>query len=463
MADQRPEHSVDRAEFLRRTGALGLAGAAALGFPLLESRAAGAAPLPPARDVIAAGGGATIKIGHLDGFSGVYASASASQQYGMEAAVADAMKKNSRIKYQIVKGDDNSKPDVGGTEAKRLISQEKVDVLAGCLSSGVGLAVSSICEENGVFFLAIGTHDSNITGAKANKVTFRQTCSNAMLANAVGPALLKFGKKWYFLTADYAFGNDAHARLSKILLAQGGQEMGNDLHPLGQTDYSSYLTKARNSGADVLVLCNYGPDTQNATKAAVQLGLTKTMKFGGILCGNDVAVGMPVDDLIGSAWGYVWGPEAPEAGLTECRLAPVSRLPSGREHHQPPQRRRNDGHGKGRVGIRELPLRRGQGARSLLPLVRSSSGAEHLRGRDRRKIETAFTGRVLHDRLARRRRLRGRIVQHGRLPGGEQDLRLGDDQAARRLSDRQGLRPQRAAPQGPGRPGPFSGSGHLMK
>ena len=45
MADQRPEHSVDRAEFLRRTGALGLAGAAALGFPLLESRAAGAAPL----------------------------------------------------------------------------------------------------------------------------------------------------------------------------------------------------------------------------------------------------------------------------------------------------------------------------------------------------------------------------------------------------------------------------------
>ena len=310
MADQRSESPLDRGEFLRRTGALGIAGAAALGFPLLETRPAGALPLAPPRDVIAAGGGATIKIGHIDGFSGVYASASASQQLGLEAAVADAMKKSSRIKYEVLKGDDNSKPDVGGTEAKRLISQEKVDVLAGCLSSGVGLAVSSIAEENGVFFMAIGTHDTNITGPKANKVTFRQTCSNAMLANAVGPALLKFGKKWYFLTADYAFGNDAHARLSKILLAQGGQEMGNDLHPLGQTDYSSYLTKARNSGADVLVLCNYGPDTQNATKAAVQLGLAKTMKFGGILCGNDVAIGMPVDELVGSAWGYVWGPEA---------------------------------------------------------------------------------------------------------------------------------------------------------
>jgi branched-chain amino acid transport system substrate-binding protein len=310
MDDQRPTDSVDRKEFLRRTGALGIAGATALGFPLLETRAAGAAPLLPPRDVIAAGGGATIKIGHIDGFSGVYASASESQQLGLEVALDEAMKKNSRVKYVIVKGDDASKPATGTTEAKRLISQEKVDVLTGCLSSAVGLAVSATAEENNVFFMAIGTHDTNITGPKAHRVTFRQTCSNAMLANAVGPELLKHGKKWYFLVADYAFGTDGAARLKKILLAHGGQVSGEDLHPLGQTDYSSYLTKARNTDADVLVFSNYGPDCQNATKAAVQLGLNKKMLFGGILCGNDVAVGMPVDDIVGSLWGYVWGPEA---------------------------------------------------------------------------------------------------------------------------------------------------------
>ena len=128
MDDHCPESSVDRKEFLRRSGALGVAGAAALGFPLLESRAAGAAPLAPPRDVIAAGGGATIKIGHVDSFSGVYAAASASQQHGMEVAVAELMRKNSRIKYEILKGDDNAKPAVGETETKRLIQQEKVDV-----------------------------------------------------------------------------------------------------------------------------------------------------------------------------------------------------------------------------------------------------------------------------------------------------------------------------------------------
>jgi branched-chain amino acid transport system substrate-binding protein len=131
-----------------------------------------------------------------------------------------------------------------------------------------------------------------------------------MLANAVGPALAKMGKKWYFITADYAFGNDAQARLQKIVLAQGGSVVSNDKHPLGQVDFSSYMTKARNTDADVMVFCNYGPDTQNAIKAAVQLGINKKMHFGGILCGNDVAVGLPVDDIIGSTWGYVWGPDA---------------------------------------------------------------------------------------------------------------------------------------------------------
>ncbi len=321
------EREVSRTEFLRRTGALGIAGASVLGFPLLENRPAGAAPLAPPRDVIAAGGGVTVKIGHIDGFSGVYASASDSQQAGLALAVAEANKKNSRVQFAIVKGDDASQPAIGTNEAKRLISQEKVDVLVGCLSSAVGLAVSATAEENGVFYLAIGTHDTNITGAKANKVCFRATCSNAMLANALGPQLVKKGKKWYFITADYAFGNDGHDRLAKILRAAGGTEVGNDRHPLGQTDYSSYMTRARNTDANVLVFCNYGPDTQNATKAAVGLGLQKQMAIGGILCGNEVAVGMPVDDLVGSQWGYVWGPEAGGASTAEIykKLKPLAK------------------------------------------------------------------------------------------------------------------------------------------
>src|ERR1700742_1948594 len=120
MSEYRRETQVGRSEFLRRTGALGIAGAAVLGYPLLEARAVDAVPLRPPADVIAAGGGATVKVGHIDGFSGVYAAASESQQTGLKAAFDIAMKKNNRIKYQIVLGDDESNPAAGTNEAKRL-------------------------------------------------------------------------------------------------------------------------------------------------------------------------------------------------------------------------------------------------------------------------------------------------------------------------------------------------------
>jgi branched-chain amino acid transport system substrate-binding protein len=303
---------VSREEFLRRTGVLGVAAAAELGFPLLETRRADAGPLSPAPDVIAAGGKVpVVRIGHIDGFTGVYAAASESQHTGLQQAVEDANKKyGSKVRFEIVRGDDTSAPIIGKYEARRLIEQERVDVLMGCLSSAVGLVVSSVAQEHGVVYFAVGTHDTNITGPKANRCCFRTTCSNAMVVNAVAPPLLREGKRWFFVTADYAFGNDAHVRFKQHLLGAGGTEVGEIKHKLGETDFDPIMQRVAKTDANVLVFCSYGPDTLNGVNAAVKYGLNKRMRFGGILCGNEVAVGMPVDDIVGSLFGYIWGPEA---------------------------------------------------------------------------------------------------------------------------------------------------------
>jgi branched-chain amino acid transport system substrate-binding protein len=196
----------------------------------------------------------------------------------------------------------------------------------GGLSSAVGLALSAFAEQAGILFVAIGTHDSDITGNKANRVTFRTCPNNAMLSSALASELLREGKKWYFMVADYAFGTDAYKRLKTMLLAHGGQEVGADLHPLGAHEYSSYMTKARNTDAELMVFCNYGPDTQNSTKAFVQFGLNKKMKAAGICTGNEVAAGMPVDDLVGSIWGLDWGPDAGgRSGEIAARLTPLAK------------------------------------------------------------------------------------------------------------------------------------------
>jgi len=83
-------------------------------------------------------------------------------------------------------------------------------------------------------------------------------------------------------------------------LAQGVVQKYYD--DINQTDYSSYLTKARNTDANVLVFCNYGPDTQNSAKAAIQLGLNQGSHLHAIdpkpfyISGNVGVVQPPIGD-----------------------------------------------------------------------------------------------------------------------------------------------------------------------
>jgi branched-chain amino acid transport system substrate-binding protein len=83
-----------------------------------------------------------------------------------------------------------------------------------------------------------------------------------------------------------------------------------DLHPLGTSDFSPYMVKARSSDADAFLLLNGGTDTQNAATSFVQYGLQKRMLAAGVTGENELAAGFPSEELAGSLWGYVWGPDA---------------------------------------------------------------------------------------------------------------------------------------------------------
>ncbi len=291
-----------------------LAGSLALG--------ASAASLPLAGR--AANARSLVRLGYLDSLSGPFAVGGIPQLSGAKLAIEEANRRG-RARYELVVGDDATKPAVGTTEARRLVENEKVDVLLGCASSAVGNAVSAYAQNAGILFVAVGTHDTAMTGAKANKVCFRQTCSLAMLSTALGAELVRRAKRWYFLVADYAFGTDARDRLRTILEAHGGRVAGMDLHPLGTADFSSYMVKARSTDADAFLLLNGGTDTQNAATSFVQFGLHKRMLAAGVTGENELAAGFPAEELAGSLWGYVWGPDAGgrAAGLHR-RLAAVA-------------------------------------------------------------------------------------------------------------------------------------------
>lgn len=256
----------------------------------------------------------TIKIGYIDSFSGPLADIGQHQHTAVSIAI-DEVNRRGGTRFELFAADDTSKPAVGTTEARRLISQENVDVLMTGTSSAITLAVGPLAEQTGIFMLAIGPQDTSITGEKAQRVVFRYAPNVEMQVRAISKRLLSQGNKWYFIVNDFAYGKDCYARLSARLKAAGGTDLGFDLLPLGTNDYSASLTKVRNSDADTLVLCLGGFDGAKTTKQFVDFGLQKRMKLGGVSGSIEDYYwkAIPTDDLVGSTFSVTWAPSVSDS------------------------------------------------------------------------------------------------------------------------------------------------------
>jgi branched-chain amino acid transport system substrate-binding protein len=266
------------------------------------------------------GSGDDVVLGMLDSMTGVYASSGKYEVQGIRLAVAEANKAGGILGGRHVKTvlrDDATDPAVGVRGLRELVQQENVDMVVGVLSSGVGLAVSEAAFGFGVPFMCTGAHDDQITGSQAYKTTFRATTESTMIARAVAPYIAKQGgKKWFFITADYAYGIGAEQAMTAELRKLGGEVVGSQRTPLGTSDFSAQLTKARNSDATAIVLVLYGPDLVAATKQFHQFGLDKKFYLGGHLQGLEMAVGIgpaAMQGLYGAPWsGSIQAPKAQE-------------------------------------------------------------------------------------------------------------------------------------------------------
>jgi branched-chain amino acid transport system substrate-binding protein len=135
---------------------------------------------------------------------------------------------------------------------------------------------------------------------------FRVCNTTHMESNSVAQTLFtKYGKKWYFITPDYAFGHTLQQGFEAFLKAHGGTETGASLAPLGATDYSSYLIKAQSTDPDVIIFLTAGQDAVNSLKQAVQFGLDKRFHIAGGQQELEVLEGLPPEARIGT-WVFEW-------------------------------------------------------------------------------------------------------------------------------------------------------------
>jgi len=163
---------------------------------------------------------------------------------------------------------------------------------------------------------------------------FRVCNTTQMEANAVAGALIKeYGKKFYYITPDYAFGHTLEAGMIKAIAALGGERVGGDLTPLGTVDFSSYLIKAQAANPDVIIFLVQGDDMLNALKQAVQFGLQNKVHLAGAQQEMEPLEGLPPEARVGT-WVMEWywnQPGVPHvADFVEATKKRTGRVPTAR-------------------------------------------------------------------------------------------------------------------------------------
>ena len=224
-----------------------------------------------------------VKLGVLNDQSGPYRDIG-----GMNgvAAVKQAVAEfGADFKVEVVSADHQNKPDIGIGIARQWFDRDGVDIILDVPTSSVALAVNNVCKEKNKVYINTGAATGDLTGVQCTPSTIHWSYDTYMLARSTGGAMVKAGgDKWYFVTADYVFGQQLQRDTTGFVTAAGGKVLGASPYPFpGTSDFSSFLISAQASGANVLGLANAGADTVNSIKQAAEFGLTRKMKVAALL------------------------------------------------------------------------------------------------------------------------------------------------------------------------------------
>lgn len=261
-----------------------LQGAAAIGASQL------AAPL-----IVSALGEVPIKIGFVDPLTGSLSLQAVSEVEGARYATAQINKAGGVMGRQLQLLVEDSANDVGtGVEKiRKLIDKDHVNVTMGDVNSGIAYAISQVATQKGVLHIVPGGHTDPITGSACAWNVFRVCNTTMMDAGAVtGLLIKKYGKKWFMISPDYAYGHSLKQSFQHYLTAAGGT-FENVYLPIAASDFSATLIKARGYKPDVLINNMGGLAQIDLAKQFVQFGMNKEMGLGATLYELEVILAVP--------------------------------------------------------------------------------------------------------------------------------------------------------------------------
>jgi branched-chain amino acid transport system substrate-binding protein len=220
--------------------------------------------------------GNVVKIGILTDMSGLYSDLGGQGSViAAQMAADDFGGKVLGKSIEIISADHQNKPDIAANIAREWFDTQNVDMINDLLNSGVAIAVAKVTQQKNKVTIVNGAGSARLTNEDCTPNTIHYAYDTYALANGTGNAIVKQGgDTWFFLTADYAFGQSLEKDTSDVVKAAGGKVLGSVRHPLSTLDFSSYLLQAQASKAKIIGLANAGGDTINSIKAANEFGIT---------------------------------------------------------------------------------------------------------------------------------------------------------------------------------------------
>ncbi|HUN96913.1 MAG TPA: ABC transporter substrate-binding protein [Bradyrhizobium sp.] len=274
-----------------------------------------------------------IKIGLDDPFTGTYAELGKNEQIGCQLAISEINAKGGILGRQVtLVSEDSTSTDTGVAvqKAHKLIDRDQVKFFLGNVNSAMALALGEVTNQAKILHIVTGGHTDAVTGTDCHWNVFRVCNTTRMETDAVAKLLFdKYGKRWYFITPDYAFGHTLQKGFEANLKKLGGMEVGASLTPLGTTDFSSYLIQAQAAKPDVIIDLTAGQDAVNSLKQIVEFGLEKKFHIAGAQQELEVLEGLPPDARIGT-WVFEWYWVQPNVPHVKEFVAAIRKINNGK-------------------------------------------------------------------------------------------------------------------------------------
>src|SRR3979490_2141839 len=219
-----------------------------------------------------------LKLGGILDMSGLYADITGpGSETAAKMAAEDFGGEVLGRKIEIIAADHLNKADLAANIARDMFDNQGVEMLFDVAASATALAALAISKARGKINIFNGPGSIRLSNEACGAYTVHYVFDTFGQANVTGLAAVKQGlDSWFFLTADYAFGQDLEKDTANVRQKRGGKVLGTVRHPLNTSDFSSYLLQAQASKAKVIGLANAGGDTINAIKQAAEFGLMKS-------------------------------------------------------------------------------------------------------------------------------------------------------------------------------------------